>query len=94
MKVEQVPIAQLKPYPAYLRSQHRKKRRKLISLLQRFGQALPILIDEAFQIIDGRAVVDALKELGSLEVALGGMCSISQRDSLVGAQTRMDQSKG
>jgi ParB-like chromosome segregation protein Spo0J len=70
MEIERVPIAQLKPYPKTLRIHNRKKRRKLASLLRRFGQALPVLIDEAYQIIDGHAVVDALKELGSEDVAV------------------------
>lgn len=70
MEIQRVPIAQLKPYPETLRIHNRKKRRKLASLLQRFGQALPVLIDEAYQIIDGHAVVDALKELGSEDVAV------------------------
>lgn len=70
MEIERVPIAQLKPYPKTLRIHNRKKRRKLASLLRRFGQAVPVLIDEAYQIIDGHAVVDALKELGSEDVAV------------------------
>jgi DNA modification methylase len=69
IKIEQVQIARLKPYPANLRIHNQKKRRKLKSLLRRFGQAIPILIDEAYQIIDGHAVVDALKELGFVDVA-------------------------
>ena len=70
MEIEHVPIAQLKPYPETPRIHNRKKRRKLTSLLRRFGQALPVLIDEGFQIIDGHAVVDALKELGFEDVAV------------------------
>jgi DNA modification methylase len=70
MEIERVPIAQLKPYPKTLRIHNRKKRRKLASLLRRFGQAVPVLIDEAYHIIDGHAVVDALKELGSEDVAV------------------------
>jgi DNA modification methylase len=70
MEIERVPIAQLKPYPETLRIHNRKKRRKLASLLRRFGQALPVLIDEARRIIDGHAVVDALKELGCEDVAV------------------------
>ncbi len=68
MEIEHVPIAQLKPYP--LRIHNRKKRRKLRSLLRRFGQAYPVLIDEAYQIIDGHAVIDALNELGCEDVAV------------------------
>lgn len=69
MEIERVQIARLKPYPANLRIHNRKKRRKLASLLQHFGQALPVLIDDENQIIDGHAVVEALKELGSTDVA-------------------------
>ena|SRR5580692_9678910 len=54
MEIERVPIAQLKPYPKTLRIHNRKKRRKLASLLRRFGQAVPVLIDEAYQIIAGQ----------------------------------------
>ena len=70
MEIERVPIAQLKPYPKTLRIHNRKKRRKLASLLRHFGQAVPVLIDEAYHIIDGHAVADALKELGSEDVAV------------------------
>jgi len=70
MEIERVPIAQLKPYPKTPRIHNRKKRRKLASLLRRFGQRLPVVIDEANQIIDGHAVVDVLKELGSEDVAV------------------------
>jgi DNA modification methylase len=70
MEIVHVQIAQLKPYPKTLRIHNRKKRRKLASLLRRFGQAVPVLIDEDHQIIDGHAVVDALKELGSEDVAV------------------------
>jgi DNA modification methylase len=69
IEIERVSIALLKPYAKTLRNHNVKKRRKLVSLLRRFGQALPILIDETHQIIDGHAVVDALKELGSTDVA-------------------------
>jgi ParB-like chromosome segregation protein Spo0J len=70
MEIQRVPIAQLKPYPGTPRIHNRQKRRKLASLLRRFGQALPVLIDEAYQIIDGHAVVDALKELGAEDAAV------------------------
>jgi DNA modification methylase len=70
MEIQRVPIAQLKPYPETPRIHSRKKRRKLASLLRRFGQAVPVLIDDAYQIIDGHAVVDGLKELGSEDVAV------------------------
>jgi DNA modification methylase len=69
MEIERVPIAQLKPYDKSLRVHNRKKRQKLVALLRRFGQAYPILIDEKSQIIDGHAVVDAMKELGFDEIA-------------------------
>ncbi len=69
MAIERVPIAQLKPYDKSLRVHNRKKRQKLVALLRRFGQAFPILIDEKSQIIDGHAVVDAMKELGFDEIA-------------------------
>jgi DNA modification methylase len=70
MEIEHVPIAQLKPYPETPRIHNRKKRRKLASLLRRFGQVVPVVVDKAYQIIDGHAVVDALKELGSEDVAV------------------------
>jgi ParB-like chromosome segregation protein Spo0J len=69
MEIERVPIAQLKPYERTLRIHNRKKRRKLVSPIERFGQALPVLIDKAHKIIDGHAVVDPLKELGATDVA-------------------------
>ena len=70
LEIERVPIARLRPYPGKLRIHNRKKLRKMVSLLRRYGQATPILIDEDDQIIDGHAVVDGLEKLGVDEVAV------------------------
>lgn len=69
IRIIRIPISHLQPYSKELRVHSAKKRRKLASLLQRFGQVLPILIDEDYRLVDGHAVVVALKELGAIDVA-------------------------
>jgi DNA modification methylase len=61
-------IADLKPYDDTARVHSRAKRRKMNTLLRRFGQLGAILIDERDQIIDGHLVADTLKGLGETEV--------------------------
>jgi DNA modification methylase len=63
-------LADLEPYENSSRVHGPAKRRKLKTLLRRFGQITPVLIDEHNVIVDGHAVVEALKALGETEVKI------------------------
>ena len=56
-----VPIGSLTPYVKSARIHNRHQRRKLRTLLKRFGQVLPIVVDDNGVIVDGHAVWEELK---------------------------------
>lgn len=56
--------AELKPYPNSPRVHNAKTHRKLQTLVRRFGAVVPVIVDEAHQIIDGHAYVEAAKQQG------------------------------
>lgn len=62
-------IAELKPYSNNPRVHNRTQRRKANSILRRFGQVVPIIVDAEDVIIDGHLIVEELKALGYDEVA-------------------------
>ena len=62
-------ICDLRPYPNALRIHTRSQRRKAKSLLRRFGQVAPIIIDFQGVIVDGHLIFDEAKALGYDEVA-------------------------
>jgi DNA modification methylase len=63
-------IKEVKPYAGHARVHNNKQRRKLVSLLQKFGQVTPIIVDADNVIVDGHAVHAGLQELGFDEVAV------------------------
>ena len=63
-----VPIGNVTPYDKSARIHNRHQRRKLRTLLKRFGQVLPIVIDDNGVIVDGHAVWEELKGLGHTEI--------------------------
>jgi ParB-like chromosome segregation protein Spo0J len=63
-----VPIGSLTPYDKSARIHNRRQRRKLRALLKRFGQVLPIVIDDNGVIVDGHAVWEELINLGYTEL--------------------------
>jgi ParB-like chromosome segregation protein Spo0J len=63
-------IKDVKPYENPARVHNRKQRRKLVSLLRKFGQVTPIIVDAANVIVDGHAVHVGLQELGCDEIAV------------------------
>jgi DNA modification methylase len=63
-----VPIGNVKPYDQRARIHNRHQRRKLRTLLTRFGQVLPIVIDDNGVIVDGHAVWEELTSLGYTEI--------------------------
>ena len=57
------------PYGRQLRRHDRRKINKLKKLIGHFGQVAPIIIDANGVIIDGHAVWQAMRELGSGDIA-------------------------
>jgi hypothetical protein len=66
---QSLPIAQIKPYPAHARVHNKRQIEKLKKLIRHFGQVIPIVIDREGVIVDGHAVWQAMRELGSGEIA-------------------------
>jgi hypothetical protein len=66
--IEQIPTADLKPYPEHARTHSARQIEKLARSVARFGIVAPILIDEAAVIIAGHAVVEAAKQLDLSDV--------------------------
>jgi DNA modification methylase len=69
LEVIYVGIAELTPYARNARVHNKKQGRKLDSLLRRYGQVAPILVDDNNVIVDGHAVYDAMKSLGEAQIA-------------------------
>ena len=63
-------IPAVKPSPHAARQHNRHQRRKLKSLLTKFGQVTPIIVDENYVIVDGHAVYETIRELGYDEIAV------------------------
>lgn len=64
------PIAAIKPSPHAARHHSCDQRRKLKTLLTKFGQVTPVMVDKTNHIVDGHAVYDTLVELGYEEIAV------------------------
>jgi DNA modification methylase len=64
-----LPIDSVVPYGRQLRRHDRRKINKLKKLIGHFGQVVPIVIDANQVIIDGHAVWQAMRELGSGDIA-------------------------
>jgi DNA modification methylase len=64
-----LPIDSVKPYDRQLRRHDRRKINKLKKLIGHFGQVAPIIVDTNHVIIDGHAVWQAMRELGSGDIA-------------------------
>lgn len=67
---QSLPIDSVVPYGRQLRQHDRRKINKLKKLIGRFGQVAPIIVDANNIIIDGHAVWQALRELGSGDIAV------------------------
>jgi DNA modification methylase len=59
-----LPINSLNAYEGSARTHNRTQRRKLESLVRRFGQVVPVIVDQNNTIIDGHAVWEVMRELG------------------------------
>jgi ParB-like chromosome segregation protein Spo0J len=66
---QSLPIDSVEPYSRHARRHDRRKITKLKKLIGHFGQVVPIIIDSSNVIVDGHAVWQALRELGSGEIA-------------------------
>src|SRR5689334_5072601 len=64
LEILHLPVGAVKPSPHGARQHSGAQRRKLKSLIEKFGQVAPIIIDAANRIVDGHAVYDAVCELG------------------------------
>lgn len=63
-----LPIAAVRPSPHAARNHNQAQRRKLRSLVEKYGQVVPIIVDANHEIVDGHAVHAVLQELGYDEV--------------------------
>ena len=70
LHVVYLPTKEVKPYENHARVHNSKQRRKLVSLLRKFGQVTRIIVDAANVIVDGHAVHVGLQELGYDEIAV------------------------
>lgn len=70
LKIEYRDIIDLKPHKRSLRTHNRSQVRKAASLLRRYGQVLPIIVDQDGVIIDGHLVWTVMKELSHDEIAV------------------------
>jgi DNA modification methylase len=64
MKIEYVPVHDLRPYPNNARTHSRKQIRQIEKSIKKFGFCNPVLIDDSKQIIAGHGRVEAAKLLG------------------------------
>ena len=64
------PISAVKPSPNAARHHGPRQRQKLKSLVTKFGQIAPIIVDANNIIIDGHLVYETLLELGYEEIAV------------------------
>lgn len=63
-------IDEIKPYPGHARRHNKNQLRKLKRQIQRFGQIVPVIVDQNGVIVDGHAVWTVMRELGSGEIAV------------------------
>lgn len=63
LEIIYLPIAAVRPSPHTARNHNQAQRRKLRSLLEKYGQVAPIIVDANHEIVDGHAVHAVLQEL-------------------------------
>jgi DNA modification methylase len=73
-------IRDVKPSPHAARRHTQQQRRKLKSLLTKFGQVTPIILDGENCIVDGHAVYETLCDLGYDEIAVVVVPNRSEAD--------------
>jgi DNA modification methylase len=63
-----VGIDEIRPYENQVRSRTRKSLKKLARSIDRFGQIVPVVVDQQYEVVDGHSVLEALKALGRRDV--------------------------
>src|SRR5438046_9219808 len=64
MKIEYIPVRELRPYTNNARTHSKKQIQQIANSITKFGFCNPVLIDDAKQIIAGHGRVEAAKLLG------------------------------
>src|SRR5260370_31522952 len=80
MKIEVMPVNELRPYPNNARTHSKKQIRQIANSIKTFGFCNPVLIDDAKQIIAGHGRVEAAKLLGIDAVPTCRLSHLSEAD--------------
>jgi DNA modification methylase len=80
MKIEYIPVRQLRPYPNNARTHSKKQIQQIAKSIAKFGFCNPVLIDDAKQIIAGHGRVEAAKVLGIDAVPACQLSHLSEAD--------------
>src|SRR6266404_5436413 len=80
MKIEVMPVNELRPYPNNARTHSKKQIRQIANSIKTFGFCNPVLIDDAKQIIAGHGRVEAAKLLGIDAVSTCRLSHLSEAD--------------
>src|SRR6266566_3717863 len=80
MKIEYIPVRQLRPYPTNARTHSKKQIQQIAKSIAKFGFCNPVLIDGAKQIIAGHGRVEAAKLLGIETVPTCQLSHLSEAD--------------
>jgi ParB-like chromosome segregation protein Spo0J len=80
MKIEYIPVRELRPYPNNARRHSKKQIQQIANSIAKFGFCNPVLIDDAKQIIAGHGRVEAAKVLGIDAVPTCRLSHLSEAD--------------
>jgi len=80
MKIEYIPVRDLRPYPNNARTHSKKQIQQIAKSIAKFGFCNPVLIDDAKQIIAGHGRVQAAKVLGIDAVPTCQLSHLSEAD--------------
>jgi DNA modification methylase len=80
MKIEYIPVRELRPYTNNARTHSKKQIQQIANSIAKFGFCNPVLIDDAKQIIAGHGRVEAAKVLGIDAVPTCRLSHLSEAD--------------
>src|SRR5438128_6726870 len=80
MKIEYIPVRELRPYTNNARTHSKRQIGQIANSIKKFGFCNPILIDDAKQIIAGHGRVEAAKLLGIDAVPTCRLSHLSEAD--------------
>src|SRR4051812_23946214 len=63
-----VGIDEIRPYENRVRARTRKALKRLARSIDQFGQIVPVVVDQQYEVVDGHSVLEALKALGRADV--------------------------